>query len=218
MKTKDQRIAEAVLLLRVLHKDNNILGNLKLQKEIFLAEVDFLEKGLGGLYYKFFRYNYGPYSNDLHTDYMTLANKGFIHKTTYTLTDRGKYLVEFVDGICRDHKNNARVFHALDRIVEKYRPYNGTQLKSLVYNLKIEPDDMPGRKMRIEDIPVFTDLILPEYRHYKYCLEVPSHVLADIEEELKMDQETWDSLERNQSHTIREATRSLIEAISLDPR
>jgi uncharacterized protein YwgA len=217
MKTEKQRIAETVLLLRILGKDNNIFGNLKLQKEVFLTELRLLEANLGGLYYKYFFYNYGPFSSDLATDYTSLAEKGFIHKTTYRLTPRGQYLVEFVEGSIRRHGQNSKILDIVDTTVTKYRKFNGRQLMQIVYDLVVEPEDMPGKKIKIEDMPIFTDILLPECCNFKSQLEIPAHLLADIKAELSLDKKIWESLEEVHADAIKEATQSLMRAVSSDP-
>lgn len=188
-----------------------------MQKQVFLNELRLLQSNIGGLYYKYFRYNYGPFSGDLWMDFTLLANKGFVHKTTYELTLRGRYLLEFVEGSIRKYKDNEEIFNLIERTTAKYRKYTGAQLMNLVYDLVVEPEDMPGKKVKIEDIPAHTDILLPECHSFKYELKIPSQILSDIKEELAMDLDKWDHLEETHSSAVRKATRSLSAALSADP-
>ncbi len=217
MKTDKQKISQSLLLLKILQEDRNILGNLKLQKQVFLNELKLIESDMGGLYYKYFRYNYGPFSSDLWTDFSILANKGFIHKTTYRLTERGRYLVKFVEGSIAKYQDNEKIFSLIKHTTGKYKKYTGSQLMKLVYDLAVEPEDIPGEKVKIEDMPTFTEILLPECHTFKYELKIPNHLLDDIKSELAMDKETWDNLEESHVQAIKKATQELKNAIAADP-
>jgi uncharacterized protein YwgA len=172
---------------------------------------------LGGLYYNYFRYNYGPFSSELFTDFTVLANKGFLHKTTFRLTDRGRYLVDYVEGSIKGYKGNAKIFETVESTTRKYKKYNGTQLMKMAYRLEVEPDDMPGQKIQVQDIDTFVNILLPELHKYKFELEFPAGILEDIKEELAMEQSTWDSLEDIHANVITKATRNLMRLVSADP-
>ncbi len=214
MKTEKQKISEALLLLRILHKDNNILGNLKLQKEVFLTELNLLQSDLGGLYYKYFRYNLGPYSKELAENFKWLAERGFVHKTTYSLTERGIYLVEFMEGVLREYKKNAKIFDLVDSTVSQYRDYNGYKLTNVVYNLKVAPHDLPDEEIKVKDIPVFTDILVAEDFEDAANLEFPPSILDSLRAELEMDKKTWDALLEKNPDTLRRAKRQLLAAIA----
>src|SRR5438034_10006626 len=108
MKTEKQKISQRLLLLRILAKDGNMWGNLKLQKQVFLNELNLINADMGGLYYKYFRYQFGPFSSDLTTDFQWLSNLGIVHKTTFKLTERGRYFVEFTEGMLKDYRHNSK--------------------------------------------------------------------------------------------------------------
>jgi len=213
MKTENQKVSENILLLKILEKDNNILGATKLQKQVFLNELKLDEMDAGGLYYKYFRYNYGPFSFQLQNSYNILADKGFVHKTTYRLTDRGKYFIGYAEGCLASYKNNSRIFESVEETTQKYKRYNGTQLMRLVYDMAIAPVENPTRRMKIKDIPAFTDLLRPECNSFEYELKFPAHILEDFKEELAMDKDTWDNLEESQSPAIKKATHALAAAL-----
>ena len=217
MKTEKQKIAQSLLLLKILREDENVFGRTKLQKQVFLNELRLIQSNLGGLYYNYFRYNYGPFSSELFTDFTVLANKGFLQKTTFRLTDRGRYLVDYVEGSIKGYRGNAKIFEMVESTTRKYKKYNGTQLMKLAYLLEVEPDDMPGQKIQIEDIDTFVNILLPEIHKYKFELEFPTGILQDIKEELAMEQSTWDSLEDIHASVITKATRNLMKAVSADP-
>ena len=87
----------------------------------------------------------------------------------------------------------------------------------LVYDMAIMPVELPDRRMKIKDIPMFIDLLWPERDKVEHKLTFPRHILDDIKAELAMDKDTWDNLEQTQADAVREATRSLSAALSADP-
>lgn len=210
MKTEKQIIAEKLLLLRILQKDHNITGNLKLQKQVFLSELSLLNSRLGGLYYKYFRYTYGPYSKELAETFKSLADRGFVHKTTYTLTDRGIYFVEFVEGMIGNYKENSTILRVVDSTVEQYRRYSGPKLTDIVYNLKVVAHNMPDEELKIKDIPVFCDILVPEESEIKINFEIPSQVLDDIKAEFEIDVESWGKIAERNPDSLKRAKQKLV--------
>ena len=218
MKTEKQKITQSLLLLKILLEDANIFGRTKLQKQVFLNELRLIQSNLGGLYYRYFRYNYGPFSSDLFADFTVLGNKGFLHKTTFKLTDRGQYLIDYVEGSIKRYKGNSKIFDMIENTTRKYRKYNGTELMKMVYRLEVEPDDMPGQRLQVEEIDTFVNILLPELHSFKHEMEFPTGILEDIKDELAMEQSTWNSLEETHANTIKKASRDLMKAVSADPR
>lgn len=214
MKTEKQKISETLLLLRILQKDHNIDGNLKLQKEVFLTERNLLKSHSGGLYYKYFRYTLGPYSKELAEKFKLLVKLGFVHRTSYMLTERGTYLVEFVEGILRDYQHNSRIFEIVDSTVAKYKRYSGPQLKTIVYNTDVESHDQPGKKLKVKDISVFTDIFVHEDFEDMPSLEFSPSLWDALKTELSMDKETWESLPEKKQDTLRRAKKQLLTAIA----
>lgn len=213
MKTEKQKISQLLLLLRILAKDDKIWGNLKLQKQVFLNELKLVNSGMGGLYYKYFRYQLGPYSADLATNFQWITNLSLAHKTSYKLTDRGRYLVEFVDGTLRDYQNNAKIFDAVDKTTEKYTAYTGQQLMNMVYKMTIEPEDMPGKNVMIRDIPICTDILSPEHHQFKIELSFPQQILKDIKTEIAFDDERKMKSQKHLPRLLKESEKQLRDSL-----
>lgn len=213
METEKQKLSQSLLLLKILGADDNIFGNLKLQKQVFLNEWNLIKSDLGGLYYKYFRYHLGPFSADLTSTFQWLANVGLVHKSTYKLTNRGEYLVNFLEGTTKHYRRNSKIFKTLDKTIDKYKPYTGQQLMNMVYRMVIEPEDMPGEKLKIKDIPAFTDILLPECRQLKYELEIPQHILKDIKAELDFDKDQQTRLHKRLPKLLKQSEKQLRAAL-----
>jgi len=214
MKTEKQKISQMLLLLRILAKDENIWGNLKLQKQVFLNELALIKANIGGLYYKYFRYQLGPFSAELASDFQWVTNAGLAHKTTYKLTDKGQYLVDFLEGTIGDYKNNAQILKLLDKTTQKYQPYDGQRLMKLVYQLLVEPEDMPGAELKIEQMPTFMDILLPDRHEFKYQFQIPPSILEDIKEELAFNGKLEKKLKKRLPALLAQSEKQLRDALS----
>lgn len=213
MKTESQKISETLLLLRIVEKDRNILGRLKFQKEVFLAEWTLLESNLGGLFFKFFRYNLGPYSKDLAETFEFLCQKGFIHKSNFRLTERGEYLNEFVEKTLKSYQNNSKIFHAVDSTVKKYSHFNGQELKNQVYRLKVKPFDLPEKELTVEKIPSFTDIIVPQQFSSTLNFQIPLSLERDLKIEFGMEKKNWENIEKHYPKALKRAENRLRVAL-----
>lgn len=213
MKTESQKLSETLLLLRILEKDRNISGKLKFQKEVFLAELALLESNLGGLFFKFFRYNLGPYSKDLTQTYEFLALQGFVHRSNFRLTERGEYLNKWVELTLKSYENNSKIYRVIDSTVKKYSPYHGEGLKRRVYRLKVKPFDMPEKEMAVEEIPSFTDIIVPQQFSSTLNLKIPSSLKKDLKIEFGIEKENWAHLESYYPKALKRAENRLRVAL-----
>lgn len=213
MKTEKQKLSQMLLLLRILSRDGNILGNLKLQKQVFLNELALMHSDFGGLYYKYFRYHLGPFSAELAGDFLWIGEVGLAHKTTYKLTDRGQYLVEFVEGTIGGYKHNAQILKIVDKTTQKYESYDGQKLMRLVYQLEIEPEDMPGSELKVAQMPPFMDILLPECHEFKHQFEIPAPILEDIKAEIALTPEQEKKLNKKAPLLIAQSAKRLGDAI-----
>ncbi len=214
MKTEKQKIIQRLLLLRILAQDENIWGNLKLQKQVFLNELALIKSNFGGLYYKYFRYQLGPFSADLAADFQWVANTGLAHKTTYKVTDRGQYLVDFVDGTIGDYKNNSQILKLIDKTTARYTPYDGQKLMKLVYQLALPPEDTPGTEVKIEKMPTFMDILSPERHTFKCEFQIPPSTLEDIKDELGYNEDQERKLKKKLPTLLAQSGKRLRESLS----
>jgi hypothetical protein len=165
------------LLAYILKGAAPVLGNTKAQKTCFWVELRLRAKNLVGPHFRFYRYKYGAYSDDLRRAYDTLVLSGHLHKNN-RLTDRGEILVEFVEEL---RKPNRAIFNTIDRAIDECRSDHGEALKTKFYELEIRPEDW-DHAAKIRVIPERTDLIRPKGRE----LIVPDPIRSLIADELKL--------------------------------
>lgn len=129
-----------IYLLKLLDLANKIECKTKVQKLIFLAEVE--EKA--PLTYNFERYHYGPFSFELSDDLNALKQTGFIEekqviigssegfpivKSTFNLTEDGKREIAK-----NEEKINHEAVNSINSIVKKWNDVPLEEVLNYVYS------------------------------------------------------------------------------------
>lgn len=164
MRLAHQQIWDKVGLLNLFHYINQygqIEGNLKLQKLVFICELKGLQESLKPFYFRFFRYSLGPYSAELANEVKFLENAGFIVSTTKRLTRRGRYVLDYVKAAAGETKKVTRTVSIIKEMTRRYGRHSGDRLKKLVYGMEVPVYDLGGRIEKVENIPLFLDILNP---------------------------------------------------------
>lgn len=190
MRTKKDKMLDAVLLLHMLDRAKPIDGKTKLQKVPFFVELKLKNEGLRGPHFRFFRWNFGPFSRDVCDTFEFLAGRGFVSESNFRLTERGKFLLELAIPPLAEIEENAPIFRAMDDVLRDCAKSLGGMLKSVAYETVVATEGHPGRKLR--DIPPATDLLEPE----PGGLKVPEDLESLIREELSLTDEQMEEARR----------------------
>ena len=112
------------LLLQVVKKlqEKGIKSRTYLVKTLFLLKQKFGFEIVG---YDFFPYKYGPFSNEIYSDFNALEREGLFTEATLSLTDNGLALVEGL-------KVNDDVFSEVEEITDSYS--DKVAIKKFVYD------------------------------------------------------------------------------------
>jgi uncharacterized protein YwgA len=196
-------------LISSIQKNGFIDGNLKLQKLAFLLEWQLMLNNIKALHFKYFRYRYGPFSKELQSDNQNLQTEGYLTHQ-FNLTGKAVDLLEYVIEPIAKHGANQEIFNQLEDICVAEAKTSGSKLTDKVYRMEIVPHDMPGRPIKIRDIPAFVDILVPETFDSRYKLEIPADLIADIEEEFSGRTLT----KKEEERLINESTRRLAKLIS----
>lgn len=209
MRTKKDRTLDAVLLLHMLDRAKPIDGKTKLQKVPFFVELKLKNEGLRGPHFRFLRWHFGPFSRDVCDTFDLLAHKGFVSKSDFKLTERGKFLLELAIPPIAEIETNAPIFRVMDDVLRDCARKHGSTLKKIAYETLIATEDHPGRT--VKEIPQATDLIEPE----PGGIEVPEDLEALILEELNLTDDQLEAARKRLPEIESEMTdrlRSLMSA------
>ncbi len=131
--------------------------NLKVQKLTFLHEFAAQGEGLATAHYKFFRYQFGPYSKVLAKDVELLEGLGFITKTSRRLTKRGQFLLEAVLGEMRESPGGKRATELIQTTAVSFGKVPSPKLVDMVYSMKVPVSDLGGEVTKIRDVEMFLE-------------------------------------------------------------
>jgi uncharacterized protein YwgA len=133
----NQNSVDRALLAYILRGAAPVLGNTKTQKTCFLVELRLNAKGLVGPHFRFHRYKFGAYSDELRKAHDELIARGHLLKNNH-LTDRGEILVELVEEL-KNVKANRQAFNVIDHALGECQSDHGEALKTKFYDLEIQP-------------------------------------------------------------------------------
>jgi hypothetical protein len=214
MRADADKATDAALLLYIVKGAAPIYGRTKLQKTTFLVELRLKESDRVGPHFRFIRYVNGPFSGQLWNLFDELAEAGFVSKSTFELTDRGRFLIDLVMPELHRHPKNRAALKIMDDVIAWCRPRNGAGLIKYVYQLEVVPDEMPGERMKVEDVPFGSEILHPPLGG----LELAPDVQLLIKEELELTDEDLKRAGRRLPEIERRAIKNLSEALSADPR
>ena len=112
------------LLLQIVKKlgEKGIDSKTYLVKTLFLLRKKF---GFSAIGYDFFPYKYGPFSNEIYSDFNALEKEGLFNEATLSLTENGLALVE-------ELKEDKEIFSEVDKIMNSYS--SKAEIKKFVYD------------------------------------------------------------------------------------
>ena len=185
MRTIEEQTIDRLLMLYMIQKviefSFTVYGRLKFQKLSFHVESGLMKQNLKALHFKFFSYAHGPYSKDVSLDAKFLVEREFLRGDyPYAVTEMGKNLLSSFLTSSELPKCSSQLFEQIEITLKRWAKYDGSQLRDEVYKMRITPHDLPGRKMRIRNIPVYTDILVPEAYTAKQEFVLSDDLLEDF--------------------------------------
>ncbi len=97
----------------------------------------------------------------------------------------------------------------MDQVLAACKNKYGAALMRNIYELEVTPDDLPGMKMKIADIPMFIDIIRPP----SGGLEIPGEIVSLLREELAVTQAELDDSKRRLPEIHAQAMGNLLKLL-----
>lgn len=206
--------AATLKLFEEVSKVGEMDGNLKLQKLTFLAELEGLKIGLAVSHFKFFRYNYGPFSKDLVGDVQQLTDMGFC-TAGRKLTKRGQFILDYIKPEIERSDAASNAFALFGRIAEEYGRRGGKSLMNSVYRMVVPVYDLGGQEVRVEKIPFHTDILVPTCeKDLTEVIPFDAEMITELEEELETQPELLDSENPSYQKSVKEALARLSRTVN----
>ncbi|KKL26964.1 hypothetical protein LCGC14_2389980 [marine sediment metagenome] len=107
-RSSEEGLVDKLLLLYLIKQTNSfgtVKGITKLEKLVFLTENLMIKDKTKGFNYEFHKWNYGPYSLELHReDYNSLVEQDIINEGSIKLTTVGKTLLKECEPLLEENK------------------------------------------------------------------------------------------------------------------
>ena len=175
-KAFQQRLINSALLLTLWHRasseETNAGGRLRLMKLAYLLSRQFHESGICALNVQFYRWHFGPMSNEVHEAWERLTAANLMEEEeVWSLTETGTSLAQgFYEDVLRE-ETNAPVRRALDAVAKRWcNVWSAQPLMLHIYELHPCPDGTGPLITNMQLGEEFPEPVEPE--HAKATLEV----------------------------------------------
>jgi uncharacterized protein YwgA len=184
-----EQIWNYVFLLHLFECSKEPLDNLKIQKVTFVSENEARGEKLKAAYFPFFRYNLGPYSKILANDVRRLEDFGFVNPESRLPTERGRYILEYVQEFIKESKQAQYSINILRSVCKTYKDVKSSKLVDIVYKMKVPVVQYCGEVRAVKDIPLYVDILDPENEYLSDLPPIPQQILEDLEAEFSTSSE-----------------------------
>jgi uncharacterized protein YwgA len=179
--TLAQQYWDYVFLLNLGSCSGEPLDNLKIQKLTFISEDTARQREkLKAANFSFFRYNQGPYSKELADAVRELENLGLIDPETRVPTERGRYVLDYVEEFVNESKPAQHALRILGETCKKYKKVKSSKLVNVVYDMKVPVAQFDGKIMKVRDIPKNIDIIRPGSENLTDFSVFPQDIIEDL--------------------------------------
>jgi uncharacterized protein YwgA len=211
MASVQQLFWDHVFLLNLFKCSAEPLDNLKIQKMVFLSEVEGRARNFATANFPFFRYHFGPYSKVAANLVRKLEVFGFVDPEFHQPSERGEYVLDYVQEFIRQSPRAVEALEILHAMCEKYRDTKSSALVDIVYGMKVSVIGMGGRVMTVRDIPECVDIIVPAEEKLETFIPFPKDLLDDLATEFSLRP---NDLDPNNPANIKLAREAMSKALS----
>ncbi|MGA2973101.1 MAG: hypothetical protein ABSE39_10865 [Candidatus Bathyarchaeia archaeon] len=157
------RLMNRFLMLYTVYKASvrGVLpGKVKLLKLLYEAQEEMAKAGIRGLTFNFYRWDYGPLSNEALSDFeYLLANELIYYRQEpweIGYTSRGGVVLKESSDLL---KQNQEIVALIDKVVQRHLFQSGTQVRGEIYDHRI-----PGGKRKVGEAEMGETLLKPMER------------------------------------------------------
>jgi len=160
-RSENEKIIDLILTLRAIQiasKVTRFQGLLMLQKILFLAAIDYRKLKYHVLSQSFYRWDWGPMSNEVYDDFNVLSTLGLIQgekDSELFITPEGEKLLDQTNDIFTNQSNLLKILETKAKEVKDL-----DSILETVYAQTVFVEDM-GREVPMRDIPLGKQIITP---------------------------------------------------------
>jgi len=209
--SNEKQVWDQIFLLNLFSCSEEPLDNLKIQKIVFLSEIEGRNREFAAANYPFFRYHFGPYSKVAANAVRKLEVFGFVDPEFHRPTERGQYVLDYVCEFVRHSAKAVEALEILQTTCEKYRNTKSSDLVNIVYGLRVSVVGMGGKIMTVREIPECVDIIVPAEEKLETFVPFPQDLLGDLVTEFSLRP---DDLNPNKPENIAFAKAAIERALA----
>ncbi len=211
MRNKKQKIIDMLLNLRMIQevsKKTAFDGLLMLQKTVFAAAEKYKESNERVLSESFYRWDWGPMSEEVYEDFGQMKDLGLIQgekDEEIELTERGASVLTAVNEVFQD---NVGLLGPLDEVALNVRDLD--TLLDEIYSMKVYVEELDD-EMEIGKIPEGTEMLSPVWEDKaKAVFRIDNSWLETLD--LLLDADTDSKIRKS----ISDVRRGRIHPLELD--
>ncbi len=182
----ERQIWDQIFLLNLFRCSEEPLDNLKIQKIVFLSEIEGRNREFASADFRFFRYRFGPFSKVAANTVRKLEVFGFVDSEFHQPTERGQYVLDYVSEFVRHSSKAVEALKILQATCDQYRDTRSSQLVDIVYGMKVSVVGMGGKMMTVKEIPECVDIIVPAEERLETFIPFPEEVMRDLATEFSL--------------------------------
>lgn len=139
-RTEREILTDRLLMLFLINQTersgHRITGEVKLMKMVFQTETKMVRDKIKAFNYSFYRWDFGPLSNDVMKDLCCLTSNGLLekHGTYFCMSSKGRELLKHFSNL---FSRNQNVLTYVKKAVNEFAPYSGERLKEATYDSPI---------------------------------------------------------------------------------
>lgn len=194
-------------LFDAVNKISRVDGNLKVQKLMFLAELEGHDHHLRTAHFRFFRYTYGPFSHQVANRVSTLEDHQVL-TAGRVLTKRGRYILDYAAEFIDASAEASEAAQVLRDTARKFGRRTGVQLKEYVYGLRVPVSEYGDELIKVRDIDIGVDILDPtEDASSVEIAPFDNDTIVELQAELDMPLGALDSRSPGYRRTVAGALR-----------
>ncbi|MDH5482632.1 MAG: DUF4065 domain-containing protein [Candidatus Bathyarchaeota archaeon] len=130
------RLLMLFLIDQTQRKGYRITGKVKLMKMIFQAQTKMVKDRVKAFDYLFYRWDFGPMSNEVLKDLECMLNNDLLEKqgTYIFISNKGRELLKQFSGLL---ETNREILGYMNRTVNEFASYSGKAIKEVTYDIPL---------------------------------------------------------------------------------
>jgi len=156
-KTPEEEVVDRLLLLYLINKAHairSLWGRTKLEKLVYCSQYGMMKSGIKGFNYHFYKWKFGPFSDEIYEDIDQLSKGKLIVKGVedFQVAPLGLKILED----CKELLDKNRgITKYIDEVVSDFKDYDADRIMNAIYETTVFEE----KKRKVKDVPPKGELL-----------------------------------------------------------